>query len=318
MTSTISSKPFRFGIQISGAPDGATWRQLARRAEELGYDTLSAADHLDDQFSPIPALVAAADATSTIRLALVMLCHDYRHPVITAKDVATLDVLCGGRLDVGIGAGWQTGDYAQAGIPFDDAATRVDRTEEYIQVLKGLWADGALTHSGRWYEVTGLDGRPKTLQRPHPPILMGGGGRRMLTIAAREADIVAINIKMVSGKVDASAGPTATAEATDQKLKWIRDAAGDRFDDLTLQTRIHLAMVTDTPAEKDEVAQWASPAFGLTPEQGYGTPHALVGTVEQIVDDCERRRERWGISYITLSADAMESFAPVVAALSGR
>lgn len=320
MTTPIPAvpKPFRFGIQISGAPDGAAWRDLARRAEDLGYDTLSAADHLDDQFSPIPALVAAADVTSTIRLALMVLCHDYRHPVIAAKDVATLDVLCDGRLDVGIGAGWQTGDYAQAGIPFDAPATRVDRTEEYVKVLKGLWADGSLTHAGEWYRVTDLDGRPKPLQRPHPPLIMGGGGKRMLTIAAREADIVAINIKMVSGVVDASAGPSATAEATDRKLEWIRAAAGERFDELTLQTRIHLAMVTETPGEKDEVAQWASPAVGLTPEQGYETPHALVGTVGQIVEDCERRRERWGISYITLSADAMESFAPVVAALAGR
>ena len=307
--------PFRFGVQISSAPDAATWRRLARRAEDLGYDTLSAADHLDDQFAPVPALVAAADATSTIRLGLMVLCHDFRHPVVAAKEIATLDVLCGGRLDVGLGAGWQTSDYAESGIPLDPPGVRVRRTEEHLDVLEALWADEPATVHGEWYRVTDLDGRPKPLQRPRPPILLGGGGRRMLSFAARRADIVALNIKLDHGVIDETAGPTATAEATDEKLSWIRDAAGDRFDSLVIQTRIHLAMVTD---DKAGVAEWASPAFGLTPAQGYETPHALVGTVDQIVDDCERRRERWGISYITLSADVMEQFAPVVARLSGR
>ena len=310
--------PFRFGVQISSAPDGDTWRTLARRAEELGYDTLSAADHLDDQFAPIPALVAAADATSTIRLGLMVLCHDYRHPVVAAKEVATLDVLSDGRLDVGLGAGWQTTDYEQSGIALDPPGVRVRRTEEHLDVLEALWAEGPATVHGEWYRVTDLDGRPKPVQAPRPPILMGGGGRKMLSLAARRADIVALNIKLDHGVIDETAGPTATAEATDEKLRWIRDAAGDRFGSLIIQTRIHLAMVTSAAAEKDEVAQWASPAVGLTPAQGYETPHALVGTVDQIVDDCERRRDRWGISYITLSADVMEAFAPVVERLRGR
>ena len=245
----------------------------------------------------------------------MVLCHDYRHPVVAAKEIATLDVLSGGRLDVGLGAGWQLSDYEQSGIPLDAPGVRVRRTEEHLDVLEALWADGPATVAGEWYRVTGLDGRPKPLQRPRPPIVMGGGGRRMLELAARRADVVALNIKLDHGVIDATAGPSATAEATDEKLGWIRDAAGDRFESLVIQTRLHLAMVT---GDKPGVAEWASPAFGLTPAQGYETPHALAGTVAEIVEDCERRRERWGISYLTLSVDAMEAFAPVVAALRGR
>ena len=266
--------PFRFGVQMSSAPDGETWRRQARRAEAIGYSTISAADHLDDQFAPVPALVAAADATSEIRVGLMVLCHDYRHPVVAAKEIATLDVLCDGRLDVGIGAGWQTSDYQHAGIPMDAAGLRIERTAEYLDVLEALWADGPATVDGRWYHVRDLDGRPKPVQSPRPPLVLGGGGRRMLSLAAERADVVALNIKMVSGTIDHTAGPSATAEATDRKLAWIAEAAGDRFDDLVIQTRLHLAMVTD---DKPGVAAMAlrgvRPPFPLpscwaAPQQG--------------------------------------------------
>lgn len=307
-------RSFRFGVQASSAGDAASWRETARKAEDLGYAVLSVADHLDDQFATIPALMAAADATSTIRLGAMVLCNDYHHPVMTAKETATVDLLSDGRLEVGLGAGWQTTDYEQSGIPLDPPGVRIDRLAEAVAVIKQLWTEGPVEHTGSNYRIRGLEGAPKPCQRPHPPIVIGGGGRRILSLAAREADTVALNIRLDAGVIGPTSGPTATAAATDRKLAWVREAAGDRFAQLEIQTRIHLAMVTD---DKPGVAEWASPAFGMTVEEGYESPHALVGTLEEIEADCLARRERWGISYITVAVEAMEELAPVVAHLAG-
>jgi len=315
-------KPFRFGVQASAPPDGLTgsahdgdrWRELARRVEAMGYATLTIADHLDDQLAPVPALVAAADATTTLRIGALVLCNDYRHPVVLAKEAATIDLLSGGRLELGLGAGWMRTDYEQAGIPYDPAGVRVDRLAEAITVVKGLFADGPLTHEGAHYRVTGLDGLPKPVQRPGPPLLLGGGARRMLTLAGREADIVGLNPSLHAGRIDADAGPSATEDATFEKLTWIAEGAGDRYAELELQTRVHLAAVTD---DRPGLAAAVAPAMGLTPEQAMASPHALAGTVEEIVEQCVQRRERFGISYICIGVDAYEAFEPVVARLAG-
>ncbi len=310
----MTSRPFRFGVQLKGPADPAAWRETARKAEDLGWSCLTMADHFTDELAPLPALVAAADATSTLRIGTMVLANDYRHPVVLAKDAATLDVLSGGRLELGIGAGWMTSDYEAAGIPYDRAGLRIDRLAEALAVLKGLFADEPCTFAGDHYRVTGLDGRPKPVQRPHPPIVIGGGGERVLRLAAREADIIAINVNLAAGVIDERAFPTGTAAATERKLSWIRDAAGPRMDDIELHVRVHLALVTD---DRDGMADALAGGFGLTPDEARATPHALAGTVEQICDDLVERRERYGISYIGLSGDQLEAFAPVLARLAG-
>lgn len=307
-------RPFRFGVQAGGPADQAGWRAFARKVEDLGCSTLTIADHFDDQLAPVPAIMAAADATTTLRVGALVLCNDYRHPVMLAKEAATLDVLSGGRLELGIGAGWMTTDYEQAGIPLDGPGTRIDRMAEALTIVKGLLAGGPVTFAGDHYRITALEGRPLPVQRPHPPIVIGGGGRRILSLAGREADIVGINVDLRRGVIDASAGPNATAEATEQKLGWIRDAAGVRFDELELHVRVHLAAITD---DRAGLADALAAGFGLTAEQALQTPHALVGTVEQVVDDLLTRRERFGISYIGLGAEALDAMAPVIAKLAG-
>jgi probable F420-dependent oxidoreductase len=312
------SKPFRFGVQCSTPPgpdrDGRNWAELARTCEDLGYSTLTVADHFDDQYAPVPALMAAADATTTLRVGALVLCTDFVHPVVVAKEAATLDVLSEGRFELGLGAGWMTTDYTTTGIGFDRAGVRIDRLEEALQVIDGLWGDDPCDFHGQHFDVTGLDGHPKPMQRPRPPILIGGGGRRVLTLAARRADIVGLNIDLRRGVIDAGAGPNATEDATIEKLAWIRDAAGPRADDLELHVRVHLVVVTDDRAGMAEVL---APGFGLTPEQSLHSPHALAGTVEEIAADLVERRERWGISYIGIGVDAMRALAPVVAKLVG-
>jgi probable F420-dependent oxidoreductase len=307
-------RPFRFGIQASGPAGRVGWAALARKIEDLGCSTLTIADHLDDQLAPVPALIAAADATTTLRVGALVLCNDYRHPVVAAKEAATIDLLSGGRLELGLGAGWMTTDYEQAGIALDPPGVRIDRLAEAVTVVKGLLGDEPFTYEGEHYRVKGLDGMPKPVQRPHPPILIGGGGRRVLTLAGREADIVGLNIDLRGGAIDAAAGSNGTAEATEQKLAWVRDAAGPRFDEIELHVRVHLTAVTD---DRAALADALAPDFGLTPEQALETPHALVGTVDEIAEDLIARRERFGISYIGISVDALDAIAPVIASLSG-
>ena len=306
--------PFRFGVQCKGPADGTEWRELARRAEDLGWSTLTVADHLDAGLSPVPALMAAADATTNLRIGTMVLANDYRHPVVVAKEAATLDLLSSGRFELGIGAGWATADYAAAGFPLDRPGLRIERLAEALDVLRGCWAGGAFSFSGAHYRVDGLDAGPAPHTPGGPPIVIGGGGPRVLRLAAEQADVVGLNVNLRAGVIDERAFPDGTPEATDRKVALVREAAGDRAEHLVLQVRVHLAMVTD--ARPQAVAELA-PGFGLTPEQAVGTPHALVGSVEEICAQLEERRARWGISYLGLSQDQMDAFGPVVARLAG-
>jgi probable F420-dependent oxidoreductase len=313
-------RPFRIGVQASALEGGTAattrdgWRALARKVEDLGFATLTVADHLDDQLAVVPAIQAAADATSTLRVGALVLCNDYRHPVVAAKELATLDVLSGGRLEAGLGAGWMTTDYEQAGIALDGPGTRIARLAEAIDVVEGLWADGPLSYDGDHYRIAGLDGLPKPVQAPRPPILLGGGARRMLTLAGRRADIVGLNVSLAKGVIDADAGADGSPARTDEKVAWVREAAGDRFEDIELQVRVHLVVATD---DRAGVAEALAPAFGLPPAEALASPHALAGTVDEMVEDLLTGRERWGISYIGVSVDALDAMAPVVSRLAG-
>jgi probable F420-dependent oxidoreductase len=305
-------RPFRFGIQCRGPADGAGWTAMARKVEDLGWSTLTIADHFDDALAPMPALMAAADATTSLRVGTMVLANDYRHPVVVAKEAATLDLLTGGRFELGLGAGWMTADYEAAGIPLDRAGIRVDRLAEAVAVLHGLWADGPCTFEGQHYRIDGLDGLPRPHTPGGPPIVIGGGGRRVLGLAGRVADVVAVNVNLRAGVIDDRAFPDGTPASTDRKLDWVREAAAGRAEAPELQVRVHLAMVTD---DRDSVVEELAPAFGLTPDEARTTPHALLGTVEEICDQLVERRERWGISYLGMSADQLDAFAPVIARL---
>ena len=307
-------RPFRFQVSSSATPDARGWRELARKVEDLGYDSLAIADHLDEQFAPLPALMAAAAATNHLVLTPLVLANDYRHPAVLAKELATLDLLADGRLEVGIGAGWMATDYERAHLPFDSPGVRIARLAESITVLKGLFADEPLTFAGRHYQIAALDGLPKPAQRPHPPFLVAGGGRHVLSLAAREADTVGINVNLAAGVIDGRIGPSATDAAMLEKLSWIRDAAGDRFATLELHVRTQIAMVHDNPRE---VAELLASSLGISAEDALQSPHALVGSIDTIVEMLLERRERYGISYVCWHDDAIDSLAPVVARLAG-
>ncbi len=306
---------FRFGVQAHTAASGEEWAALARKVEDLGYSTLFVPDHFGDQLAPVPALMAAADATTELNVGALVFDNDYRHPVVLAKEAATLDRLSGGRFEFGLGAGWMTTDYEQSGIPLDPPGVRVDRMVEGLAVIKGMFADDPFSYQGKHYTIEGLNGLPKPLTRPGPPILIGGGGKRVLSFAAREADIVGINPNMRSGVVGPDAAADAVASSVDRKLAWVREAAGERFDELELNTLTFLTIVTD---DRMGMAEKLAPVFGIDPAEVPELPHAFLGTVDEICEDLERRRDRWGLSYFVVQGDGMDALAPVVARLAGR
>lgn len=307
--------PFRFGVQLFGTFDGSGWAAAARKAEDLGFSSLFLPDHFDDQLAPLPALVAAADATTTLRLGALVLDNDYRHPVVLAKEAATVDVLSGGRLELGIGAGWQNTDYERAGITKERDGVRIAKLAESVQILKGLWADGTYSYVGEHYTITELDGLPKPVQRPNPPVLIGGGGPKVLGLAAREADIVGINPAIPKGYVDASVAAELAPAAVDRKVAIVRAAAGDRFADIELNILVFACNVgADAAAHREGTAA----AMGLAPEDLDASPYAWVGEPAAVADQLRGARDRFGTSYFVIQGEAAaESVAPVVAELAG-
>lgn len=309
------TRPFRFAVTGGGITEPGQLVDVARRAGDLGYSALTLPDHLDIQVGPLVGLTAVAMATSTLRITTMVLANDYRHPAVLAKELATLDRVSQGRLEVGIGAGWMTADYEQAGIELNRPGVRIDRLAEAITVLKGCFAEGPFDFSGEHYSIKGLDSQPKPLQKPHPPLVVAGGGPKVLALAARTADIVGLNPNLKAGVVDASVGASATAAATDAKIATLRDAAGKRFDDIEIQTGLYVATIHE---DRWALARALAGEFGLDPENALASPHALIGTVDECVATIEGWRERWGISYLALGAEAMTEMAGVVERLAGR
>ena len=308
------AKPFRFAVQTSFAPDGKTWRERARQVEDLGYSTLYIPDHFGEQFGPLVALAVAAEATERLNVGSLVFDNDYRHPLVLAKELATLDLLSEGRLEVGIGAGWMKSDYDESGIPYDSPGTRIDRMVEGLAVMRGLWSQPTFSFSGEHYTVVNAQGLPRPHSQPHPKIVIGGGGKRVLSIAAREADIVGVNPDLRSGYVGQETAASALADRYRERIDWIREAAGDRFDDIELQV---LTFLVNVGADPQETAANIAPLFGVDAEAALQIPLALVGSVDTICETLQQRREEYGFSYIVVHDPEMAAFGEVVARLAG-
>jgi probable F420-dependent oxidoreductase len=327
-------RPFRFGLQSYAATSGADWRQQARTAEALGYSAfhladhvigpgpaLSATNHPVQTVAAVPAMAVAAEATSTIRIGCRVFCMDYRNPVMLAKEAATLDLFSDGRLELGLGAGWLQGEYEAMGAQWDSAGVRLDRFEETIGLIRAAFGEGELNIDGIHVHAVGFEAVPKPVAtgsrrdgRTRPPIMIGGGARRVLGIAGREADIVSLNFDNSSGKLGPTGIGSSTAQLTAEKLRWIKAGAGDRFGEIEIEIGAYFTAVTDDRAAG--LARFGT-AMGLSLEEAAEHPHALIGSVDSICDTLIERRERYGISYITVGKANLEAFAPVVERLSG-
>ena len=309
----MAVRPFRFGITAPTPSGGTNWAERARRVEQLGYSMLVVPDHFRDHLAPVPALVAAALATTRLRVGSLVFSNDFRHPAVLAKEAATIDVLSSGRFELGLGGGWLRAEYDQAGIPFDAPGTRIERLEEAVTIIKGLLAGERVTFAGRHYTIADLEGRPTPVQRPHPPIAIGGGGRRTLSLAAREASIVGLvpRARRDGSGLDLS---DLSDAATREKLEWVRSAAGAGFDSLEINALIQAVVVAD---QRMTAADQLASRFKVAREVVLGTVYVAVGTIEEICETLRQRRERHGISYLTVFERDMEAFAPVVARLAG-
>lgn len=304
-------RPFRFATSVTRGRSAEHWREVARRAEALGYDTLLMPDHITDQFAPAPALAAAAAATTTLRIGSFVFDNDYRNPVMLAKEATTLDLLSEGRLEFGIGAGWNTPDYRQLGITYDTPKVRVDRMEEALALIKRLWTEQRVTHEGAHYRVRDATVLPRPTQRPHPPVMIGGGGPRMLRIAAREAQIVAL-----APGVNTRGGPnlgTITTASVEKRVAMLRRSP--RFSELELNVIVFDAAVIDAARSLLDALTARVKSAGTAIVD---TPFFMYGSRRSIVEDLLARRERLGISYVAIPGRAMREFGPVVAALRGK
>ncbi|MFL5733907.1 MAG: TIGR03621 family F420-dependent LLM class oxidoreductase [Chloroflexia bacterium] len=294
------ARPFRFGAVTSGLGSPEAWVGLARRAEELGYSTLLMPDRPSmGGMAPIAALTAAAMTTTRLRVGSYVFSNDYRHPAMLAKEAATLDLLSGGRFELGLGAGVGQPDYRQMGLSFDEAGTRVGRFEEALRIIKLMFTEDEVSFSGKYYTIEGMRGLPKPEQKPHPPIVMGSSGKRMLTIAGREADIIAPTPKFPRP------GQPADDVPLEEKIGWIREAAGERFADIELAQTAYYIELTDAPTPI------------ATQPSGPPIPKRPMST-DQTVEHLEELRERYGFSYIQIFEAQLENFAPVIERLVGR
>jgi len=317
------NRPFRFGVHTSDAATGAAWAAAAQRYEGMGFSTLLLRDHFDQQLAPIAAMTAAACATTTLRVGCLVFDNDYRHPLVLAKELLSIDRLSGGRVEIGLGAGWMAPDYEQSGMPFDAPAVRVSRFEEAVRLVKAFCAGKPVDFAGEHYTIINHEMYPPSLQKSGPPMLLVAGGPRMTRIAAAEADIVAINPSKKSNELweDQNLGD-ASAQAVDRKVDAIREAAGDRYRDIELQIVVPFVVLTDDregtaaaiagglPASDD-------PSFEVSAKTVLESPFVLIGTEDQICETLNERRDRWDLSYYVFNDDSIDTVAPIVARLAG-
>ncbi len=311
-------KPFRFLAEARAITSGRHLAESARRAEAIGIDVLVIPDHLIQQLAPVPAMATIAAATERLRISAFVFNNDLRHPAVLAQDLASLDVLSEGRLEVAIGAGWNRPEYDAIGLAFDPTPVRQARLAEAVAVLKGCFADGPFSFAGRHYGITDHDAQPKPIQRPHPPFFIGGGGRATLRLAAREAQIVGLAPRILPNGAGDPA--SVTVEATAEKIAWVRGAAGDRLDGLELNIYPSMTAISLTDHPKREAAELADALHArsgvrVSADELLDSPHIFIGSVDGFVEKFRRLRAELGISSIMVGE--VDELVPVVERLAG-
>ncbi len=325
-------KPFRFSLQCFNTDSPTNWRTLIAKTEDLGYSTFFLADHflsagpaLDSTYHPpqmlaaVPAIAMALEQTTTLRVGCRVFCNDYRQPVMLAKEAATMDYLSGGRLEFGIGAGWIKNEYEAVNLPFDDFPERFERFAEFVHAYKAFMTGEPLAIAGDFIRWSGFSGTPSPAQTPYPPLMIGGGSRKILQFAGQEADIVSLNFNNRAGMLGPDGMNSGLAVATAKKIEWIKQGAGTRFKDIELEIGAYNTIITDHP---QPTARAIGDALGISAEDILSHPHCLIGSVDFICEELIRRREAYGISYIAVLDDGqnniVDAFAPVVARLTGK
>ncbi len=312
-------RPFRFSLQAVEAESRREWVDLVKRVDDAGFDMLVTADHIGGCLSPLLPLATAAEVSDRLRLGVMVLNNDFHPPSLLARDVATLDLLSEGRVELGLGAGHAQPEYERAGIKFDRARVRVGRLEEAVVVLRRLLDGETVRFSGDHYQLVNERCDPPPVQS-HVPLLVGGGGRRVLGLAARHADAVGftgLGRTLADGQRHDPAG--FRADQVDEDVAAVRLTAGDRLaaTELELQVLVQAVVVSDDPAgQAAEIARTRLPS--LSAEDVLATPYLMVGTTDGLVERLLAQRDRWGFSHYTVRADALGQIEPIIAALAGR
>jgi probable F420-dependent oxidoreductase len=314
--------PFRFIAAMPRIDPEGRWRDEVRRIEDLGFSTIAVSDHLTAgwEMEPVAAMAALAEASERVRILSFVLANDFRHPAVLHKSAVTIDRLSAGRLELGLGAGWMASDYEATGLPMDPIGVRIERLEESVDILSRLFAGELVTHDGAHYRIHDLPGVPDPVQRPRPPMLLGGGGRRMLDLAARRADIVGIHARLRETTMGADAAADLPADRVAEKVGWVRSsaaAAGRSMDALELQFTVYHCTITDAPSGAQAARSAFARALGADPTLAEHSPAVLIGPLEACVERLIEWRETLGLSYLKLNA-APEAVAPLVERLSGR
>ena len=305
-------KPFRFAVQASNTLSAKEWKNLARKVESLGYSTLFIPDHFGDQLSPLVGLTVAAESTSKLKVGSLVFDNDYRHPLVLAREIATLDNLCDGRVEFGIGAGWMTSDYSESGIPLESPKIRVDKLSEAVDIFLELFETGKSSFKGKYYNLTDAQCFPVVSTKPHPKLLIGGGSPKVLQLAATKADIVGINASLKAGAIGAEMMKEISPEKFDQRYRWVKDFAKDRINEIEVQCLTFFVQITESGKEaRENLAKM----FSIDSEMAGEIPLALVGSKNEIKEMLQKRRERWGFSYVVVHEPEMEQFAEIVAEL---
>jgi probable F420-dependent oxidoreductase len=325
MVKPMDRPPFRFAVQATNAAGGREWRDTVRKVEDLGYSTLFLADHYlgpgpaqkvartpRQDLAPIAAMAAAAAVSETLRIGCRVFCIDYHVPAVLAKEAATLDLLSDGRLEMGIGAGWSETEYNAMGLTFDRPGRRIAKLAEVVALIKAHWDGGELDYAGQQVQVRGYAGRPRPVQRPHPPIMIGGAGPRMLSFAGREADIVSMSsVPFVARDSDGLDPKTVAQRRTDV----VRTAAAERYGRLDIESSPYFTAITD---DTEAALAKAASSTGIPAEVLREHPNVMIGSLESVVEMLHSRRESLGVNYVTVQQSQIEAFAPVVERLRGR
>ncbi|MDT5411710.1 MAG: hypothetical protein QOG14_3930 [Mycobacterium sp.] len=325
MVKPMDRPPFRFAVQATNAASGREWRDTVRKVEDLGYSTLFLADHYlgpgpaqkvartpRQDLAPIAAMAAAAAVSETLRIGCRVFCIDYHVPAVLAKEAATLDLLSDGRLEMGIGAGWSETEYNAMGLTFDRPGRRIAKLAEVVSLIKAHWDGEELDHAGQIVQVRGYAGRPRPVQRPHPPIMIGGGGPRMLSFAGREADIVSMSSVPIVARDAEGLDPHTVAQ---RRIDTVRAAAGERYGGLEIESSPYFTAITDHP---EAALAKAASSTGIPVDVLREHPNVMIGSLETIVEMLYSRRDSLGVNYVTVQQSQIESFAPVVDRLTGR
>jgi probable F420-dependent oxidoreductase len=327
------ARPFRFGVMTNGGTTTGEVVDLAKKVEDLGYDAIyyndhyagpgpamESANHAPQELAAIPIAVLAATATRTLIVGFRVICIDYHQPIVLAKELATLDQLSNGRLEIGLGAGWIASEYEAMNVRLDPPSVRVQRLGEVVELLRQCFDDRQVDFDGATgVSAHGFSGVPKPTQRPGPPIAIGGGGPKVLQLAGRVADVVAFNIDNRAGKLAPENIRRTTAGPTLEKIDLIEEAAGDRFEQIELEIGAHFTFVTpDVDATVSQLGAMTFGMFDLSPEDALQHPHVLIGDVDRICDIVEERRDTFGFNRVTVLQHTVDAFAPVVDRLSGK